>query len=61
MFAELLSGFREARALIEQSGLSFEDGFDEMFGIYENEVLVATGARAGYVLKMLAVDSAWLW
>ena len=59
MFAELLSGFREARALIEQSGLSFEDGFDEMFGIYENEVLVATGARAGYVLKMLAVDSAW--
>ena len=59
MFAELLSGFREARALIEQSGLSFEDGFDEMFGIYENEVLVATGARAGYVLKMLAVDPAW--
>ena len=57
MFAEPLSGLalKEACALIEQSGLIFETGFDEIFGIYENGVLVATGARAGYVLKLLAV------
>lgn len=58
MIAELLSGsgVLEAKALIEESGLSFEDGFDEMFGIYEAGHLVATGARAGNVLKMLAVE-----
>ena len=58
MIAEFLSGsgVREAKALIERSGLSFEDGFDEMFGIYESGHLVAAGARAGNILKMLAVE-----
>ena len=61
MIAELLSGsgVLEAKALIEKSGLSFEDGFDEMFGVYEAGHLVAAGARAGNVLKMLAVEPAY--
>lgn len=46
---------REARAMIEAQGLRFEPGFDELTGIYENGTLVACGARAGYVLKMLAI------
>jgi [citrate (pro-3S)-lyase] ligase len=46
---------RSARALIEASGLAFEDGADVMVGLYEDERLVATGSRAGNVLKMLAV------
>jgi [citrate (pro-3S)-lyase] ligase len=44
-----------ARALIEASGLVFEDNIDVMVGIYEDERLVATGSRAGDILKMLAV------
>ena len=61
MNAERLSasGIHEAKALIEQSGLSFEEGFDEIFGIYEAGQLVATGARAGNILKMLAVDTSY--
>ena len=46
---------REARNLIEGQGLRFETGFDELVGLYENGELVACGARAGYVLKMLAI------
>lgn len=46
---------KAARALIEASGLAFEDNVDVMYGLYENEQLVATGSRAGNVLKMLAV------
>ena len=57
MIVELVmnSERKMARALIEASGLSFEDGVDVMYGIYENEQLVATGSRAGNILKMLAV------
>ncbi len=46
---------REAKALIEAQGLRFEPGYEELAGIYENGTLVACGARAGYVLKMLAI------
>lgn len=46
---------REAKTLIEAQGLRFEPGYDELAGIYENGTLVACGARAGYVLKMLAI------
>lgn len=50
----------DARRLIESQGLTFEDGCDEIVGIYdERGTLVATGSRAGYVLKMFAVDPAW--
>jgi len=61
LIAELLSGrgVFEAKALIERSGLSFEAGFDEMFGLYEAGQLVAAGARAGNILKMLAVEPAY--
>ena len=57
MIAELsLTSERErARALIEACGLVFEDGFDVMAGVYADERLIATGARAANVLKMLAV------
>jgi [citrate (pro-3S)-lyase] ligase len=45
----------EARALIESQGLRFEPEFDDLAGLFENGQLVACGARAGYVLKMLAI------
>ena len=46
----------DARRLIESQGLAFEDGWDELVGIYDTGRLVAVAARAGYVLKMFAVD-----
>ncbi|MDR1934810.1 MAG: [citrate (pro-3S)-lyase] ligase [Candidatus Accumulibacter sp.] len=57
MIVELASNSERkgARALIEASGLAFEDQLDVMVGLYEGERLVATGSRAGNVLKMLAV------
>jgi [citrate (pro-3S)-lyase] ligase len=44
-----------ARALVEGDGLCFEDGADEIVGVYEGEQLIATAARAGYVFKMFAI------
>ena len=60
MIAELTlnSERKRARALIEANGLAFEDDADVMVGIYEDGedgALVATGSRAGNILKMLAV------
>ena len=46
---------RQARALIEASGLCFEPPYDDLVGIFHAGRIVATGARAGRVLKMLAV------
>jgi [citrate (pro-3S)-lyase] ligase len=45
-----------ARGLVEAAGLSFEDGADELVGVFEGGELVATGARQGDVLKMLAIE-----
>jgi [citrate (pro-3S)-lyase] ligase len=45
----------EARALVEGDGLLFEDGADEIVGVYEGDRLVATAARSGYVFKMFAI------
>jgi len=61
MVTQLLSsGDRAlARVFIESQGLSFEPGFDDLVGAFESGALVATGARAGDVLKMLAIDPAW--
>ena len=58
MIAELVSGADRAaaRELVERNGLSFEDGCDELFGVFEAGHLVATGGRAGNILKMLAVE-----
>ena len=47
-----------ARRFIEAQGLSFEPTYDDLVGVFEGESLVATGARAGFVLKMLAIDPA---
>lgn len=47
-----------ARALIEGNGLRFEAGFDALYGIHDDGELVAVGARAGNVLKMLTVAAA---
>jgi [citrate (pro-3S)-lyase] ligase len=47
-----------ARRLIEGNGLTFEPGFDDLVGVHEQGSLVAVGARAGRVLKMLAIDPA---
>jgi [citrate (pro-3S)-lyase] ligase len=56
----------DARRLIQAQGLAFEDGCDDLVGIYASRSpdqpaprLVATAARAGCVLKMFAVDDAW--
>ena len=46
---------KEARELIESQGLRFEPEFDDLVGLFDNGKLVACGARAGYVLKMLAI------
>jgi [citrate (pro-3S)-lyase] ligase len=45
----------DARRLIQSQGLAFEDGCDDLVGLYDDGRLVATAARAGYVLKMFAV------
>ncbi|EKD38393.1 MAG: Citrate lyase ligase, partial [uncultured bacterium] len=49
MVTSLLStdDLRQARALVEESGLQFEPPFDDMVGIFEAGRLVAVGARQG--------------
>lgn len=44
-----------ARHLIERNGLAFEENVDELFGIHDLGELVAVGARAGNILKMLVL------
>ena len=58
VIAELTSGpdIAAAKDLIERNGLSFEAGYDDLFGVHELGELVAAGARAGNILKMLVVD-----
>lgn len=48
-------GLQEAKDLIESLGLRFEPEFDDLIGVFENGKLIACGARAGYVLKMLTI------
>ncbi|OGU12807.1 MAG: citrate lyase ligase [Geobacteraceae bacterium GWC2_58_44] len=57
MVTSLLSSddLRQARALVEESGLSYEPPCDDLVGIFLSRRLVAVGARRGRVLKMLAV------
>jgi [citrate (pro-3S)-lyase] ligase len=48
-----------ARALVEAQGLSWEPaGLDDVVGVFEDGALVATGARAGDVVKLVAIDEA---
>lgn len=46
----------DARRLVTSQGLLFEEGCDDVVGIYEGGRLAATAARAGCVLKMFAVE-----
>jgi [citrate (pro-3S)-lyase] ligase len=48
----------DARRLVESQGLSCEP-CDEVVGVYDGGRLVATGARAGYVLKLFAIDEGY--
>jgi [citrate (pro-3S)-lyase] ligase len=59
VIAELMSGsdIAAAKALIESHGLTFETGFDNLVGSYEQGELVGVGARAGNIMKMLAVET----
>jgi [citrate (pro-3S)-lyase] ligase len=45
----------QARAFIEAQGLAFEPAFDDLVGVFEDGALVAAGARARDILKMIAV------
>jgi [citrate (pro-3S)-lyase] ligase len=45
----------DARRLIESQDLSFEQGCDDLVGVLEDGRLVAAGARAGFVFKMIAI------
>jgi [citrate (pro-3S)-lyase] ligase len=57
MVTELVhrSDQKKVLELLEQSGLAYEEGADATYGIYDNGELVATGSRAGNILKMLAI------
>jgi len=57
MVTPLLSSddLRQARDLIEASGLAFETRYHDLVGIFQSGRIVAVGAREGRVLKMLAV------
>lgn len=46
---------RAARRLVERAGLTFEEGYEDLVGAFRGRRLVACGARAGRVLKMLVV------
>jgi [citrate (pro-3S)-lyase] ligase len=48
----------DARRLITAQRLRFEEGCDDLVGMYDGGHLVATAARAGGVLKMFAIDPA---
>ncbi|WP_153111065.1 [citrate (pro-3S)-lyase] ligase [Propionivibrio limicola] len=52
------SELKAARELIESSDLTYEEGFDAIIGIYEDEELIAVGTRSGNTLKMVAVSPA---
>lgn len=52
------SELQAARELIESSDLIFEDSFDVILGIYEDEELIAVGTRGGNTLKMVSVSPA---
>jgi len=58
MISQLLTRheLQQARTLVEKSGLSFEENFDNLIGVFEGGALVAAGARDGNILKMLAIE-----
>lgn len=57
MVTELIStrDIEQARQLILEAGLRFEDDYDTLIGVFEGRELAATGALAGNIFKMLVV------
>ncbi|MBK9516304.1 MAG: citrate lyase ligase [Anaeromyxobacter sp.] len=60
MVVDLMGGAdrARARAFVEAQGLRFEEPLDDLMGAFEDGALVATGARTGDVLKLIALDPA---
>ena len=60
MIAKLIApaDIAAARRLIEDCDLAFQPAYDDLVGVHEDGSLVAVGARAGRVLKMLAIAPA---
>jgi [citrate (pro-3S)-lyase] ligase len=58
MVVELIShrDFHRARELVTGGGLLFEENFANLVGIFEEDALVAVGAREGNILKMIAIE-----
>ena len=46
----------EARRLLASQDLLYEGGCDDIVGVHDDGRLVGVGARAGFVLKMFAID-----
>ena len=46
----------DARALLARFGLSFESQVDHTIGLYDGQVMIATGSVDDNVIKMIAVD-----
>ncbi len=46
----------DVKELLHQNDLSFDDNVTQTVGIYDNQVMVATGSLDSNVIKMIAVD-----
>lgn len=44
-----------ARALVESGGLSYEEAWDDLVGVYRKEEICGVGARLGNILKMIVI------
>jgi len=55
----LSKDIQNAKALIESHGLTYDEKFDTLAGIFEGETLIATGARKNDILKMFVVTQSF--
>ncbi|MGD9807150.1 MAG: [citrate (pro-3S)-lyase] ligase [Deferribacterales bacterium] len=55
----LSKDIQNARELIESHGLTYDEKFDTLAGIFEGENLIATGARKNDILKMFVVTQSF--
>jgi [citrate (pro-3S)-lyase] ligase len=46
----------DVKNLLLQNNLSFDDNVTQTIGIYENDIMIATGSLDSNVIKMIAVD-----
>jgi len=47
---------QKVKALLKQNGLSYEDHVNHTIGLFDGDLLIATGSLDDNVIKMLAVD-----